>query len=151
MDWNAFLEKTPRAADVDSFAKLAPMIGVTDGAIHHYRVGRNVPQVWVVAECLRIQGHPEPEKAAVQIMKNEARTSPERAFYKKLAATTILLLFVVVPFLNPTAAHATSPRVLNAEPSTTIYIMRSRMLFAVAFIRRLLGLKRDPAPAAVLA
>jgi hypothetical protein len=91
MDWNEFFEKTRKAADVESFSKLAPMLGITDGAIGHYRQGRRVPQVWVVADALRIQGHPEPEKAAIQIMRQAALTSPERTFWKRLSATAMTL------------------------------------------------------------
>lgn len=91
MDWNDFFERTRVAAGVDSYSKLAPLLGITDGAIGHYRQGRRVPQVWVVAEALKIQQHPSPEKAAIQIMKAAALTSPERAFWKRLAATAMLL------------------------------------------------------------
>lgn len=96
MDWDAFFEKTRLAAGVDSFAKLAPKLGVTDGAIGHYRRGRQIPSVWVVADALRIQGHPAPEKAAVEIMRSEARTAHERKFWKRLGATATLLLVGVL-------------------------------------------------------
>lgn len=105
MDWADFFEKTRVAAGAESFAKLAPKIGVTDGAISHYRVGRSVPQVWVVADCLRIQGHPTPEKAAVEIMRAEARTSTERTFWKRLAATAMALC-LAVGFALPYKAQA---------------------------------------------
>lgn len=95
MDWVEFFEKTRQAAGVESFAKLAPKLGISDGAISHYRTGKRVPQVWVVAECLKIQGHPQPEKAAIQIMKSEAQTSPERHFWKRLAATAMALCLAV--------------------------------------------------------
>lgn len=95
MDWVEFFEKTRLAAGVESFAKLAPKLGISDGAISHYRTGKRVPQVWVVAECLKIQGHPQPEKAAIQIMKSEAQTSPERHFWKRLAATAMALMLAV--------------------------------------------------------
>jgi hypothetical protein len=74
MDWNDFFERTRVAAKVGSYSKLAPLLGITDGAIGHYRMGRRVPQVWVVADALRIQGHPEPEKQAIEIMKRAALT-----------------------------------------------------------------------------
>src|SRR5690606_5839284 len=67
------------------------------------------PQVWVVAECLRIQGHPEPEKEAIRIMKSEARTSTERTFYRKLLATSTLVLMIALPWANPALAYSTSP------------------------------------------
>ncbi|HEF1860087.1 TPA: DUF3693 domain-containing protein [Stenotrophomonas maltophilia] len=95
MDWVEFFEKTRQAAGVESFAKLAPKLGISDGAISHYRTGKRVPQVWVVAECLKIQGHPQPEKAAIQIMKSEAQTSPERHFWKRLAATAMAVMLAV--------------------------------------------------------
>src|SRR5690606_37997388 len=125
MDWNEFLEKTRKAAGVDSFAKLAPLIGVTDGAVSHYRVGRSVPQVWVVAECFRIQGHPEPEKAAIAVMKSEAKTSPERKFYKNLLATATLLLVAVVPLLNPAAAAPYAHGNKATQVIDSVGIMRS--------------------------
>lgn len=105
MDWVGFFEKTRVAAGVESFAKLAPKLGISDGAISHYRTGKRVPQVWVVAECLKIQGHPEPEKAAIQIMKSEAQTSPERHFWKRLAASAMALCLAVGLAL-PYNAHA---------------------------------------------
>lgn len=108
MDWADFFDKTREAAGADSFAKLAPKIGVTDGAISHYRTGKRVPQVWVVAECLKLQGHPQPEKAAITIMKSEAQTSPERTFWKRLAATATLLLAVMVLNAAPAPAQAVS-------------------------------------------
>lgn len=91
MDWNDFFERTRVSAKVESYSKLAPLLGITDGAIGHYRMGRRVPQVWVVADALRIQGHPEPEKQAIEIMKRAALTSPERTFWKRLAATAMTL------------------------------------------------------------
>lgn len=105
MDWSDFFERTRVAAGVESFSKLAPMLGITDGAIGHYRQGRRVPQVWVVADALRIQGHPTPEKAAIEIMKKAALTSPERTFWKKLAATATLLAVGVIG-TAPGIAHA---------------------------------------------
>lgn len=106
MDWAEFFERTRVAAGAKSFAELAPKLGITDGAISHYRTGKRVPQVWTVAECLRVQRHPAPEKAAIEIMKREATTSPERAFWKRLAATAALLAVVVFPALPGYAANA---------------------------------------------
>lgn len=106
MDLADFFERTRVAAGVESFSKLAPMLEITDGAIGHYRQGRRVPQVWVVAAALKIQGHPNPEKAAIEIMKNAALTSPERTFWKKLTASTAMLLCVVTLAAGPVAAKA---------------------------------------------
>lgn len=124
MDWIAFFERTRKAADVDSYAKLAPLIGVTDGAISHYRVGRSVPQVWVVADCLRIQGHQEPEKAAIEIMRIAARTQPERSFWKKLAAAAAMLVVTTGGMLPtpPTQARSIEPmHVSNDAPQAMHY------------------------------
>lgn len=120
MDWADFFEKTRVAANAESFAKLAPKIGVTDGAISHYRTGKRVPQVWVVAECLKLQGHPQPEKAAITIMKSEAQTSPERTFWKRLAATATLLLVGVIGVAPAPAQAATA----GFEPAS-VCIMRN--------------------------
>ncbi|MFA1730791.1 DUF3693 domain-containing protein [Xanthomonas campestris] len=121
MDWVEFFEKTRLAAGVESFAKLAPKLGISDGAISHYRTGKRVPQVWVVAECLKLQGHPQPEKAAIQIMKSEAQTSPERSFWKRLAATAMTLALGVSLAL-PVRAEA-AVKAFQATPE--LYIMRN--------------------------
>lgn len=114
MDWGEFFEKTRVAAGAESFARLAPKLGISDGAISHYRTGKRVPQVWVVAECLKIQGHPQPEKAAIQIMRSEAQTSPERSFWKRLAASTVAVL-MVVGYAMPSPARA-AENVLKYQP-----------------------------------
>lgn len=106
MDWADFFERTRVAANVESFSKLAPLLEISDGAIGHYRQGRRVPQVWVVAAALKIQGHPTPEKAAIEIMKKAALTSPERTFWKRLAATATLLAVVAFPALPDHAQAA---------------------------------------------
>jgi len=128
MDWNEFFERTRVAAKVESYSKLAPLLGITDGAIGHYRMGRRVPQVWVVADALRIQGHPEPEKQAIEIMKRAALTSPERTFWKRLAATAMTIL-LSVGFALPDRAHASPQGFHSAEP---VYIMRNSMAALVA-------------------
>ncbi len=120
MDWNDFFERTRVSAKVESFSKLAPLLGITDGAIGHYRMGRRVPQVWVVADALRIQGHPEPEKQAIEIMKRAALTSPERTFWKRLAATAMALA-IGVGFAPPRDAQAA----VGHYASDSVYIMRN--------------------------
>ena len=127
MDWIAFFEQTRVAAKVDSLAKLAPLLGVTDGAISHYRVGRRIPQVCVVAEALKIQGHPQPEKAAIQIMKNVALSSTERTFWKKLAASAaaVLLVACTLPGIGANEAKATANAGTGYERAADVYIMRS--------------------------
>lgn len=121
MDWNDFFERTRVAAKVESYSKLAPLLGITDGAIGHYRMGRRVPQVWVVADALRIQGHPEPEKQAIEIMKRAALTSPERTFWKRLAATAMALC-LAVGFALPHKAQAAVP---GFDGVHAVYIMRN--------------------------
>ncbi|EZP47882.1 Phage related protein [Stenotrophomonas sp. RIT309] len=121
MDWNDFFERTRVAAKVESYSKLAPLLGITDGAIGHYRMGRRVPQVWVVADALRIQGHPEPEKQAIEIMKRAALTSPERTFWKRLAATAMALC-LAVGFALPHKAQAAVP---GFDSVHAVYIMRN--------------------------
>lgn len=105
MDWNDFFERTRVAAKIESYSKLALLLGITDDAIGYYRMGRRVPQVWVVADALRIEGHPEPEKQAVEIMKRAALTSPERMFWKRLA-TTAMALCLAVGFTLPHEVQA---------------------------------------------
>ncbi|UXY46633.1 DUF3693 domain-containing protein [Stenotrophomonas maltophilia] len=121
MDWNDFFERTRVAAKVESYSKLAPLLGITDGAIGHYRMGRRVPQVWVVADALRIQGHPEPEKQAIEIMKRAALTSPERTFWKRLAATAMALC-LAVGFALPHKAQAAAA---GFDKAQAVYIMRN--------------------------
>nr|DAG74290.1 MAG TPA: helix turn helix protein [Inoviridae sp.] len=131
MDWNDFFERTRVAAKVESYSKLAPLLGITDGAIGHYRMGRRVPQVWVVADALRIQGHPEPEKQAIEIMKRAALTSPERTFWKRLAATAMALC-LAVGFALP---HKAQAAVTGFDNAHVVYIMRN----AVSTLARFVG------------
>lgn len=126
MDWNDFFERTRVAAKVESYSKLAPLLGITDGAIGHYRMGRRVPQVWVVADALRIQGHPEPEKQAIEIMKRAALTSPERTFWKRLAATAMALC-LAVGFALPHKTAAAVPGFDKAQAIHAVYIMRNHV------------------------
>lgn len=125
MDWVEFFEKTRVAAGVDSFSKLAPKLGISDGAISHYRTGKRVPQVWVVAECLKMQGHPQPEKAAIQAMKSEAQTSPERTFWKRLAASAATLA-LGGGFASPRDVQASA----GHSESDPVYIVRNGVLGA---------------------
>lgn len=123
MDWNDFFEKTRRDAGVESFAKLAPLLGISDGAIGHYRQGRRVPQVWVVAEALKLQGHPQPEKAAIQIMKAAALSSPERAFWRKLAASAAMVVLMIGAL--PLPGHSAESRPTVVSWAGAVDIMRS--------------------------
>lgn len=108
MNWTEFFDRTLAASKAENWSQLAPMLGISDGAISHYRTGKRVPQVWVVAEALRVQGHPAPEKAAIEVMKAAALTSPERAFWKRLAATAVLGLCVMATTLPGVAKAATT-------------------------------------------
>ena len=130
MDWDAFFQRTLVASGLKNYSQLAPRLGISDGAISHYRTGKRVPQVWVVAECLKVQGHPTPEKAAIEIMKAAALTSPERTFWKRLAASTALLCLVFLPGLPAHAAAVNSASM--AEPSVHYAKFRIR-----AWTRRL--------------
>lgn len=105
MNWDDFFTRTLEKSGLSSYAQLAPKLGISDGAISHYRTGKRVPQVWVVAEALKVQGHPQPERAAIEIMKAAALTSPERTFWRRLAATaTLLAVGVIGGALQPAQA-----------------------------------------------
>ncbi|MEI2455346.1 DUF3693 domain-containing protein [Lysobacter firmicutimachus] len=103
MDWVAFFEATRVAARVKNFAELAPLLGISDGAISHYRTGKRLPTAWIIADCLRIQGHSSPEKEAAKILKVAAHTSEERAFWRRLSATAAALMLCAMPFSAPTS------------------------------------------------
>lgn len=144
MDWNEFFERTRVAAGVESYSKLAPMLGITDGAIGHYRQGRRIPQVWVVADALRIQGHPAPEKAAIEVMKKAALTSPERTFWRRLAATATLLAVGVLGMAQQPAQAATA-----GFEADGLYIMRNAVRYWIGALRDWLAHKlHRPRPAA---
>jgi hypothetical protein len=119
MDWNAFFEKTLQASGVESYAKLAPKLGVSDGAISHYRTGKRTPQAWVVAAALRIQGSEQPEREAADLMKAAAPTSTERSFWKRLASAAALVLYIGAALPSPATAHVID----SAGHSPTLYIM----------------------------
>jgi len=130
MDWADFFERTRVAAKVDSFSKLAPLLSISDGAIGHYRQGRRVPQVWVVAEALKIQGHAEPEKAAIQIMKQAALSSEERTFWRRLAATAMTLA-IGFGLALPQQAQADSGGVSGLQ---TIHYAKSWVARRIAWV-----------------
>lgn len=130
MDWGKFFEETREKAGARSFAELAPMLGISDGAISHYRTGKRVPQVWVVAECLRLQGVSHPEKAAIAIMKSEALTSPERAFWRKLAATAAVAGIALLAVQSFGGDHSTAAAFLVG-----LAIPESAMAYTLCEIR----------------
>ena len=134
MNWADFFDKTLAASTAENWSQLAPMLGISDGAISHYRTGKRVPQVWVVADALKVQGHPTPEKAAIEIMKTAALTSTERNFFKRLAATAALLLVLIMPTVQETAyareqiAQEThSSAMLNSNAEYTLCEMAKRL------------------------
>lgn len=148
MDWGDFFERTRTAAQVESFSKLAPLLGITDGAIGHYRQGRRVPQVWVVAEALKIQGHPQPEREAINIMKAAALTSPERVFWKRLSSATAAI-FVVAATLLPgvgvgsASASAETPSASRNPADTAYYVKRRAGKWLLRLVLRLTTRRRQ--------
>lgn len=101
MDWDKFFDDTRQAAGVASFAKLAPLLHVTDGAISHYRTGRYVPSAWTVAAALKLQGHPNPEREAARIMKEAAKSNEERAFWRRLSTAAAMIFLCAIPLHSP--------------------------------------------------
>ena len=76
--------------------------------------------------CIRDRGHPEPEKQAIEIMKRAALTSPERTFWKRLAATAMALC-LAVGFALPHKAAAAVPGFDKAQAIHAVYIMRNAL------------------------
>lgn len=99
MDWVAFFEQTRNAAKAKNFVELAAMLKISDGAISHYRTGKRLPTAWIIANCLKLQGHASPEQEAAKILREEAHSAEERAFWKRLttAAAAALLCVVMQP------------------------------------------------------
>lgn len=96
MNWTEFFAQTMRAVNVESYAQLAPRLGVSKAAISHYATGKRVPQAWVVAAALKLQGDATPEKSAAQILRDAAVTSEERAFWKRMASAAAVVLAVLL-------------------------------------------------------
>ena len=126
MNWSDFFDRTLAASTAENWSQLAPMLGISDGAISHYRTGKRVPQVWVVAEALKVQGHPAPEKAAIEVMKAAALTSPERAFWKRLAATAAMLL-CAIGFSVPGVSKAATAGFDGAGAERNAYYVNNYM------------------------
>lgn len=144
MNWDDFFARTLEKSGLSSYAQLAPKLGISDGAISHYRTGKRVPQVWVVAEALKVQGHPQPEKAAIEIMKAAALTSPERTFWRRLAATATLLAVGVLGVAQQPAQAATA-----GVEREAVHIMRNNLLWWGRLLRDWLAHKlHRPVPAA---
>lgn len=138
MDWDDFFKRTLAASGLTSYAQLAPKLGISDGAISHYRTGKRIPQVWVVAEALKVQGHPAPEKAAIEIMKAAALTSSERTFWKRLAATTAGLMLAMSLSIDAQASELET-----SDKSATYHIHYAKSIGGLdrglAIITRRLG------------
>ena len=149
MDWGKFFEETRRAAGVDSFAKLAPLLHVTDGAISHYRTGRSIPMAWTVAAALRIQGHKEPEKEAARIMREVGKSAEERAFWRKLGAGAAVAAVALTAFAMPGANHGQVLETLAFFPvlfaPNAYYVLAGLCALAAALILRRIAAQLLPA------
>lgn len=117
MDINILLDKAKEQCGVQMEKDLAKRLGVSPQAVSNYRKGRALPDPVVSATLAGLTGVP---LARVLGIVGEARaiSREEKAVWRKLAATAMLLLFAVGIGSAPTAATA-SPGI----DKTGMYIM----------------------------
>lgn len=118
------LDQAKKAQGFDTDMALAKALGVGRAAVSGWRNGHRLPDPVACAALAGLTGAP---LARVLGIVGEARaiSRDEKAVWRKLAATAMLLLFAVVPALNPAAAYTTHAVISQAEPLTGVCIMRS--------------------------
>lgn len=134
MDINILLDKAKEQCGVQMEKDLAKRLGVSPQAVSNYRKGRALPDPVVSATLAGLTGVP---LARVLGIVGEARaiSREEKAVWRKLAATAMLLLFAVGIGSAPTAATA-SPGI----DKTGMYIMLNRASARLGYYWRLLKL-----------
>lgn len=105
MDINILLDKAKEQCGVQMEKDLAKRLGVSPQAVSNYRKGRALPDPVVSATLAGLTGVP---LARVLGIVGEARaiSREEKAVWRKLAATAMLLIFAVGIGGAPTAARA---------------------------------------------
>lgn len=120
MDVNKLLDEAKKVLGIEYDKDLAPRLGVKPTSVSNYRKGVSLPDPVVCAALAGLTGIP---LAKVIGIVGEARaiSREEKAVWRKLAATAVLLAVVVFPALPRTAQAATG--FVSSEP--VVCIMRN--------------------------
>lgn len=117
MDINVLLDKAKEECGVQMEKDLAKRLGVSPQAVSNYRKGRALPDPVVAATLAGLTGVP---LARVLGIVGEARaiSREEKAVWRKLAASAMLLAISIGISATPTAATAST-----GSAKTGMYIM----------------------------
>ncbi|WP_425532988.1 DUF3693 domain-containing protein [Stenotrophomonas rhizophila] len=112
MDINVLLDKAKEECGVQMEKDLAKRLGVSPQAVSNYRKGRALPDPVVAATLAGLTGIP---LARVLGIVGEARaiSREEKAVWRKLAASAMVLAISVGMSATPTAARASG---INESP-----------------------------------
>lgn len=80
-----FLDSVKARASIDSDYRLAKVIGITHGAMTHYRMGRTLPNESVIEQLCALSGD-DPDYIAAQIQAARAKDGPARVMWSRIAA-----------------------------------------------------------------
>lgn len=105
MDVNSLLDQAKEVCGVSYDKDLAPRLGVRPSAISNYRKGVSHPDAVVCATLAGLTGVPLARVLGV-IGEARAISREEKAVWRKLAATAMLLAISVGMYAMPTAARA---------------------------------------------
>lgn len=110
---HALLDEIKRRHGIPSDYKLAHFLGLTDGAIRHYRHGRSLPDEMAcqkIAKALDIDG----DVLAAHMLSARAKDDDTRRMWKRIAerlggvaACALIAAFSIAP--NPAQAGNTAP------------------------------------------
>lgn len=114
------IEEAKQALGVDSDNAFALKIGITRASVSHWRHGRSLPDTVTCATLAGLTGRPLAQVIGI-VGEARAISREEKAVWRKLAATTMLLAVMVFPAL-PRTAQATTGWV---KPEPVLCIMRN--------------------------
>lgn len=127
MDVNSLLDQAKEVCGVSYDKDLAPRLGVRPSAISNYRKGVSHPDAVVCATLAGLTGVP---LARVLGIIGEARaiSREEKAVWRKLAATAMLIAISVGMVATPTAATASA-----GSDKAGMYIMSLAVVHRCSF------------------
>lgn len=108
MDVNKLLDLAKEAIGVEFDKDLAPRLGVKPTSVSNYRKGVSLPDAVVCAALAGLTGLPLTKVIGI-VGEARAISREEKAVWRKLAATAVLLAVMVFPTLPTTAKAHTEP------------------------------------------
>lgn len=125
------LERAKAGAGIDSDYRLAKIIGITHGAMSHYRMGRTLPNEKVIEQLCALSGD-DPDLIAAQIQAARAPNEAAKNLWLRIAArlgggvsTAVLSVLFTIGLIALPAdpAQAASAQSLKSAANNSLYIV----------------------------